>query len=64
MNEDLLNPNMHNLKNVLLPNSLHNAISKLTRQLALLDPIILHEDMLPLNQGIIKVPSESGHCST
>ena len=55
MNEDLLDPNMHNLKDVLLLNSLHNIISEPTRQLAFLDPIILHEDMSPLNQGIIRV---------
>ena len=53
MNEDLLNPNMHHLKDVLLLNSLHNIISEPTRQLALLDPIILHDDMSPLNHGII-----------
>ena len=35
MNEDLLNPNMHNLKDVLLLNSLHNIISEQTCQLAL-----------------------------
>ena len=58
LNEDLFNQNMHNLKDVLLINSLHNIIAEPTRQLALLDPIILHEDMTPLNQGIIKVPSE------
>ena len=58
MNEDLLNPNMHNLKNVLLLNSLHNIISEPTRQLALLDPIIFHEDMSTLSQGIIQVPNE------
>ena len=51
MNEDLLNPNMHHLKDVLLLDSLHNTISEPTRQLALLDPIILHDDMSPLNQG-------------
>ena len=56
MNEDLFNQNMHNLKDVLLINSLHNIIAVSTRQLALLDHIILHEDMTPLNQGIIKVP--------
>ena len=33
MNENLLNPNMHNLKDVLLLNSLHNIISEPTRQL-------------------------------
>ena len=65
MNEDLLNPNMHHLKDVLLLNSLHNIISEPTRQLALLDPIILHNDMSQLNQGIIKVPPDiSDHCAT
>ena len=63
MNEDLLYPNMHILKDVLLLNSLHNTRSEPTNQLALLDPIILHEDMSHLSQGTIKVPSEiSDHC--
>ena len=31
MNEDLFNPNMHNLKDVLLLNSLHTIISESTR---------------------------------
>ena len=44
MNEDLLNPNMQNLKDVLLLSSLHNIISETTHQLALLEPIIVHED--------------------
>ena len=65
MNEDLLNPRLHNLKYVLLLNSLQNIIDEPTRQLALLDPIILHEGMSPLNQGIIKVPPEiSDHSAT
>ena len=65
MNEDLLNPNMHNLKDVLFLNSLHNIISEPTHQLALLDPIILHEDMSPSIQGIIRVPPDrSDHCAT
>ena len=65
MNEDLLNPNMHNLKVFLLLNSLHNIISEPTRQLALLDPITVHEDMSTLSQGIIQVPNEiSDHCAT
>ena len=56
---------MHNLKYVLLLNSLHNIISEPTRQLALLDPIIVHEDMSPLSQWIIQVPNEiSEHCAT
>ena len=65
MNEDLLNPNMHNLKDVLLLNSFHNIISEPTRQFALLDPIIVHEDMSPLSQGIFQVSIEiSDHCAT
>ena len=65
MNEDLFNPNMHNLKDVLLIKSLHNIIPEQTCQLALIDPILLHEDITPLNQGIINVPSEvSDHCAT
>ena len=65
MNEDLLIPNMHKLKDVLLLNSLHNLISKPTRHLALLDPIILHKDMSHLSQDIIKVlPEISGHFAT
>ena len=63
MNEDLFNTNMHHLKDVLLLNSLHNIISEPTRQLALLDPIILHDDMSPLNKGINNVPPDiSDHC--
>ena len=59
MNEDIRNLRLHNLKDVLLLNSLQNIIDEPTRQLAfldpilLLDPIILHEDMSPLNRGII-----------
>ena len=50
---------------ILFINSLHNIIPEPTRQLALIDPIILHEDMTSLSQGIINVPSEiSDHCAT
>ena len=63
--EGLLNPNMHNLKDILLLNYLHNIISERTGQLALLDPIIRHEDISHLSQGIIKVPPEiSDHYAT
>ena len=56
---------MHNLKNILLLNSLHNIISEPTRQLALLDPIIVNEEMSPLSLGIIQVPDEiNDHCAT
>ena len=65
MNEDLLNPNVHNSNDVLLLNSLENFISEPTSQLALLDPIIVHAAISPLSQGIIQVPNEiSDHCAT
>ena len=65
MNEELLNPNRQNLKDILLLNSLRNIISEPTCQLALVDSRILHEHMAHLSQGIIKVPSEiSDHCAT
>ena len=55
---------MHTLKDVLLLNSRHNIISEPTRQLALSDPIVLHEDMLPLIQCIIRnLPDISDHCA-
>ena len=50
---------------ILFINSLHNIIPEPTHQLALIDPIIFHEDMASLSQGIINVPSEiSDHCAT
>ena len=41
LNEDLLNVNKHNLKNVLLVNYLKNIIIEPTRVCALLDPVIV-----------------------
>ena len=52
MNEDLFNPNVHNLKHILILNSLNNIISQPTRQHALLVPILIHNDMSFLHQGI------------
>ena len=56
MNEDLLKPNVHNLKDLLILNSLNNVISEPTRQHALLDPIIIHNDMSFLHHGILEIP--------
>ena len=65
MNEDLLNPNVHNLKDILILNSLNNVISEPTRQHALLDPIIIHNDMSFLHHGILEIPPEiSDHSAT
>ena len=40
LNENLLNPNNQNLKNVLLINSFNNIITEPTRGRALLDPVL------------------------
>ena len=65
MNEDLFNPKVHSLKNILILNSLNNVISQPTRQHALLDPIIIHNDMSFLHQDILEIPPEIGdHSST
>ena len=53
LNEDLLNPNTYNLRNLLLLNSMINIISEPTRQQAILDPIIIPDDMEYLDSGII-----------
>ena len=65
MNEDLLNPDVHNLKDILIINSLNNVISEPTRPHALLDPIIIHNDMSFLHQCILEIPPEiSDHSAT
>ena len=65
MNEDLLNPNVYSLKDILILNSLNNVISEPTRQHAPLDPIIIHNDMSFLHQGILEIPPEiSDHSAT
>ena len=65
LNEDLLNSNYHNLKNVLIENSLHNIISEPTRGRSLLDPIIIPDDLTTLNSGVLTNPGEiSDHSAT
>ena len=65
LNEDLLNPNFHNLKDLLIINSMQNSISDPTRQHAILDPIIIPEDLPFLDSGTISIHSEiSDHKAT
>ena len=65
LNEDLLNPNLKKLKDILILNSLKNIISEPTRRHALLDPIIVPTDMRYLDSGIIPNPPEiSDHSAT
>ena len=65
LNEDLLNPNYHNLKDLILVNSMKNVITEPTRQHAILDPIIIPEDFPFLDSGTIGVPDHiSDHKAT
>ena len=65
LNEDLLNPNSQNLKNVLLINTLNNIITEPTRGRALLDPVLTSFEQTVLDSGILQVPPEiSDHFAT
>ena len=67
LNEDLLDPYVHGLKDVMLLNSLVNVISDPTRINSLLDPItcIINDDLNFLDAGTIKVPAPiSDHSAT
>ena len=52
LNEDLLNPNYHNLRDIMLINSLQSVIANPTKQDAILDPIIIPDDMYYLDGGV------------
>ena len=56
LNEDLLNPNYRNLRDIMLINSLQNVITNPARQDAILDPIVILDDMHYLDAGILNIP--------
>ena len=58
LNEDLLNPNYRNLRDIMLINSLQNVITNPTRQAAILDPIVIPDDMHYLDAGILSIPDK------
>ena len=61
----MLNPNYHNLKDLILINNMKNVINEPTRQQAILDPIIITEDLPFLDAGTIGVPNNiSDHKAT
>ena len=65
MNEDLFNLNYQNQNDFIIINSLKNTIEDITRQQALLDPIILPDDILCLDSGTIEtLPSITDHKAT
>ena len=57
LNEDLLNENYHNLRDILLSNSLQNVINVPTRETALLDPIIISDNLVTYDCGVIVNPT-------
>ena len=64
-NEDILNPNNQNLKNILLINSFKNIITEPTRGRALLYPILISFDQTVLDSGTLQVPPDiSDHRAT
>ena len=65
LNEDLLNDNFRNLRDTLLVNSLRNIISVPTRGNALLDPIMVTDDLTAYDSGVLPNPNEiSDHLAT
>ena len=65
LNEDLLNDNFRYLRDTLLANSLQNIISVPTRGRALLDPIIVTDDLSAYDSGVLPNPNEiSDHLAT
>ena len=56
LNEDLMNPNLHHLKDILAMNSMINLITLTTRitehSSTLLDPIIVTDNLEILDSGI------------
>ena len=65
LNEDLNNMNFHHLTDILSINSLINTINSQTRQQAILDLIIIPDDMLFLNSGTSDNPDNvSDHKTT
>ena len=65
LNEDLLNSNFHNLRDTLILNFMINVINNPTRQNAILDSILIPNDMEVSDLGIIILPQEiSDHSAT
>ena len=65
LNEDLLNENHRNLRDILLTNSLQNIITVPTRARALLDPVIVSDDLTVYDSGVLANPDRiSDHSAT
>ena len=65
LNEDLLNSTFHNLKDIIIVNSMMNVINIPTRGNALLDPILITSDLEYSGCGTFPLPQAiSDHCAT
>ena len=65
LNEDLLNENYKNLRDIMMINSFQNVITEPTRGRAILDPILVPDDLTTYDSGVIANPSQiSDHSAT
>ena len=65
LNEDLLNNAFHNLKDIIIVNSMMNVINVPTRGNSLLDPILIPSDLEYSDCGTYLLPQAiSDHCAT
>ena len=65
LNEDLLNENYKNLRDIMMTNSFQNIITEPTRGRALLDPILVPDDLTTYDSGVIANLSQiSDHSAT
>ena len=58
LNEELLDINYRNLRDILLLNSFQNIVSEPTRGRALLDPIIVPYDFTAYDSGVLPTPND------
>ena len=65
LNEDFLNENYRNLHDIVMTNSLQNVINVPTRGRSLLDPILVPDDLIVYDSGVLSIPIEiTDHSAT
>ena len=65
LNEDFLNENYRNLHDIVMTNSLQNVINAPNKRRALLDPILVPDDLSVYDSGDLSIPNEiTDHSAT
>ena len=65
LNEDFLNEKYRNLHDIVRTNSLQNVINVPTRGRVLLDPILVPDDLIVYDSGVLSIPNEiTDHSAT